>query len=500
MRTKTEKLRLALMSSDYDVVVLTETWLHGNILDSEFSANYKIFRLDRNTATSSAARGGGALVAVKSDLGAREVELANCERLEQSTVRINFHSFSLFVCGIYVRPRTTPDVYTLHAESVQQILEKATDQDVVVVVGDYNLPDLVWVFDEDVGGFLPANASSDAEVALTESFLANGLVQINFLLNNSNRLLDLAFVNDAAAFELLQPPNSLLPIDAPHPPFVLKLEICAHTPASESIDPVAEEFDFKRCNFETLNSRLEAVDWSTMDTAGSLDDAVTEFYDQLLNVLRDTVPVRARRFRCPSRTPPWWNSQLRNLRNQLRKARKRFVNRSSWGNKVTLSYLETEFAEQQVTSYQNYIAGVQDNLQSNPKNFWSYVKERKQVGEIPTDVSSQDPTVPPEQLNELATYNINLPLLTVSVAEVKKALGSVDAAKGPGPDRIPPSVVKNCCSSLARPVTSIFNRSLSEGAFPSEWKVASITPIHKSGSRAKVENYRSISILSCLAK
>ncbi|KAL1373805.1 hypothetical protein pipiens_018439, partial [Culex pipiens pipiens] len=180
---------------------------------------------------------------------------------------------------------------------------------------------------------------------------------------------------------------------------------------------------------------------------------------------------------------------------------------------------------QQVTSYQNYIAGVQDNLQSNPKNFWSYVKERKQVGEIPTDVSyreekstspeaaanlfarffetvhsSQDPTVPPEQLNELATYNINLPLLTVSVAEVKKALGSVDAAKGPGPDRIPPSVVKNCCSSLARPVTSIFNRSLSEGAFPSEWKVASITPIHKSGSRAKVENYRSISILSCLAK
>ncbi|XP_038116906.1 uncharacterized protein LOC119769079 [Culex quinquefasciatus] len=313
MRTKTEKLRLALMSSDYDVVVLTETWLHGNILDSEFSA-------------------------------------------------------------IYVRPRTTPDVYTLHAESVQQILEKATDQDVVVVVGDNKLPDLVWVFDEDVGGFLPANASSDAEVALTESFLANGLVQINFLLNN--RLLDLAFVNDAAAFELLQSLNSLLPIDAPHLTFVLKLEICAHTPASESIDPVAEEFDFKRCNFETLNSRLEAVYWSTMDTAGSLDDAVTEFYDQLLNVLRDTVPVRARRFRCPSRTPPWWNSQLRNLRNQLRKARKRFVNRSSWGNKVTLSYLETEFAEQQVTSYQNYIAGVQDNLQSNPKNFWSYVKER----------------------------------------------------------------------------------------------------------------------------
>ncbi|KAL1395549.1 hypothetical protein pipiens_011164 [Culex pipiens pipiens] len=225
------------------------------------------------------------------------------------------------------------------------------------------------------------------------------------------------------------------------------------------------------------------------------------------------------------RTPPWWNAHLRNLRNQLRKARKRFLLRSSWGNKVTLSYLETEFAEQQDTSYRNYFAGVQDSLQSNPKNFWSYVKERKQVGEIPTEMSYREekstspeaaanlfarffesvhsptePTVTAEQLNELVTFNINLPLLTVSVAEVKTALSSVDAAKGPGPDRIPPSVVKKCCNSLARPVTSIFNRSLSEGVFPSEWKVASIAPIHKSGSRSKIENYRSISILNCLAK
>ncbi|XP_052561924.1 uncharacterized protein LOC120425620 [Culex pipiens pallens] len=236
MRTKTEKLRMALMSSDYDVVVLTETWLHGNRLGVLRELQYLP---TRNTATSSAACGGGALVAVKSDLEAREVELANCERRR------------------WLSPR------------------------------------------ERVVRFRGGS---------TESFLANGLVQINFLLNNSNRLLDLTFVNDTVAFE---GPRT-------YSPFVLK---------------------------------------------------------QLLNVLRDPVPVRVRRFRCPSRTPPWWNSQLRNLRNQLRKARKRFVNRSSWGNKVTLSYLETEFAEQQVTSYQNYIARVQDNLQYNPKNFWSYVKE-----------------------------------------------------------------------------------------------------------------------------
>lgn len=164
----------------------------------------------------------------------------------------------------------------------------------MAVLGDYNLPDLVWVFDEDVGGFLPANASSDSEVALTETLLSNGLVQMNFLLNNADRILDLAFVNDAAAFELLQPPNSLLPVDAPHPPFVLKLETSTRPSGSEPIDQDIQEFDFNRCDFETLNSRLEAADWSTMDTASSIDGAVAEFYDKLLNVLRDTVPVRDR--------------------------------------------------------------------------------------------------------------------------------------------------------------------------------------------------------------
>ena len=113
---------------------------------------------------------------------------------------------------------------------------------------------------------------------------------------------------------------------------------------------------------------------------------------------------------------------------------------------------------------------------------------------------SIEPTVTQQQLNQLPSYNINLPPLIVSVDEVKKALSSIDGTKGSGPNSIPPSVIKNCSHSLAQPIANIFNRSLSEGVFPSEWKVASITPVHKSGSTSNVENNRSISILSCLAK
>ena len=38
------------------------------------------------------------------------------------------------------------------------------------------------------------------------------------------------------------------------------------------------------------------------------------------------------------------------------------------------------------------------------------------------------------------------------------------------------------------------------GLFPSEWKLAKITPILKSGSRSNFDNYRPISVLPAISK
>jgi hypothetical protein len=44
------------------------------------------------------------------------------------------------------------------------------------------------------------------------------------------------------------------------------------------------------------------------------------------------------------------------------------------------------------------------------------------------------------------------------------------------------------------------NKSLSTDAFPLHWKTADIIPIHKSGSKTVVENYRVISIMRVFPK
>lgn len=77
---------------------------------------------------------------------------------------------------------------------------------------------------------------------------------------------------------------------------------------------------------------------------------------------------------------------------------------------------------------------------------------------------------------------------------------NIDVDKGPGPDDIPPSLMKNCASTLCQPLLYIFNLSLSVGVFPQFWKISHIVPIFKSGSRKNISNYRGISILPTVAK
>lgn len=68
LRTKLNDLHMTLSACDYDVVVFTETWLNDNIMDTELTNEYVIYRCDRSPATSQFRRGGGVLIGVKRHL------------------------------------------------------------------------------------------------------------------------------------------------------------------------------------------------------------------------------------------------------------------------------------------------------------------------------------------------------------------------------------------------------------------------------------------------
>ncbi|KAL1400898.1 hypothetical protein pipiens_007045, partial [Culex pipiens pipiens] len=395
-------------------------------------------------------------------------------------------------------------------------------RDLVLVVGDYNLPALTWFFDDDTQSFLPINASADQEVLLMESMLSSGLLQINNLASTHGNLLDLAFVSDTTAAELFDPACPLLKPDPHHKPILVKLDY--DLGGTDVQDDADEVFDFAQCDYDHLNARISTVDWETCLGSSSVDEATANFYGELNTILHEVVPKKIRRMSHRYKLP-WWNDELRTLRNRLRKATSRYMeSRTAW-DKVMVQNIEDEYNAKNQESFRSYINNTQSSLKRDPSKFWSYVNSRKNVNRTPTDVSYRDVSskspadsanffadffksvhssdeIPPreQEFDNVPSHNLPLPLPILNDDDILKALSDVDAAKGPGPDGIPPSLVKSCASSLAVPVKRLFNKSLRQGAFPAMWKVASITPIHKSGSTKKVENYRPISILNCLAK
>ena len=65
---------------------------------------------------------------------------------------------------------------------------------------------------------------------------------------------------------------------------------------------------------------------------------------------------------------------------------------------------------------------------------------------------------------------------------------------------MPPAVLKMCGSTLCKPLSIIFSRSLPEGGFPQLWKTSFISPIFKKGCKKNICNYRPIAKLSCIRK
>ncbi|GBN16335.1 hypothetical protein AVEN_198527-1 [Araneus ventricosus] len=68
LRTKTKDFFSSLASVDQDVISITNTWLSEDIDSLElFDDRYMVFRWDRDSSSNSCRRGGGFLIAIKSD-------------------------------------------------------------------------------------------------------------------------------------------------------------------------------------------------------------------------------------------------------------------------------------------------------------------------------------------------------------------------------------------------------------------------------------------------
>ena len=102
-----------------------------------------------------------------------------------------------------------------------------------------------------------------------------------------------------------------------------------------------------------------------------------------------------------------------------------------------------------------------------------------------------------DNMEEVTFEELDMP---ITENELRKVVNSLNRNKAAGLDNMINEYFKECIDILSEPLLLIFNKILDAGEFPSQWSEGLIIPILKKQPSNIANNYRGITLLSCLGK
>lgn len=484
--------------------------------------DFNLYRCDRNINNSTAERGGGVLIATRQNIVSSSIELPGFLDTEVLSVKLAWDDINIFVIGLYIVPKFPVVLYKRYIDAIAAVTNLMLPTDRLIVFGDFNLPRLKWTYlDEHDTCLSPVNTHQDREVAVIDGLSTFNTSQINYVTNARNRILDLIFANDHHNVALERCISPLIREDTDHP--ALDLFLSLDIVISSSTEPISSSYNFKAVDLNHLSNHISTIDWSVLYSISDVDVAVLEFYN-LLSPIFSEIPLMP--WKPSNKKPPWFDKHMANLKKLKNRAYK------TWRySKLVSDYEKYSLCRKQLTDYSRraqtlYLLDTQNNIKSNPQNFWNYVNLKKRCDSYPTQfhynnvpltssidisnafadffqsnyVNSSEP-IDKSYFNYLDNLsNLNVPPFIIDESSVLMKLNSLDTNYSSGPDLFPDVLLKCCASSLYKILTYIFNLSIKTQRFPISWKSSYIIPLHKSGRKDVVENYRPIAKLSTIPK
>ncbi|CAB9543087.1 hypothetical protein BROOK1789C_685, partial [Bathymodiolus brooksi thiotrophic gill symbiont] len=113
-----------------------------------------------------------------------------------------------------------------------------------------------------------------------------------------------------------------------------------------------------------------------------------------------------------------------------------------------------------------------------------------------SDLNDRNKDLPPF---EVRCKNV-LSQIIVSEQDILDMISTLDANKAVGPDIISNKMLIAVKVQISKPLCMLFNKSLHQNIFPTDWKLAHVIPLFKAGDKSFPSNYRPVSLLSCVSK
>jgi hypothetical protein len=147
-----------------------------------------------------------------------------------------------------------------------------------------------------------------------------------------------------------------------------------------------------------------------------------------------------------------------------------------------------------------WLKSIDDNLKSQPKQFWKYVASYRKINFISIQLEVDGTHLAePYKVSDAFTkhfqtvyntpctgvfpsllqYSEFLSLAPISELDICRALRCLRPSKSVGLDDIPSFVMKGCSEIFVPVLKDIFNLSLTQNYFPTVWKQAAVVPVFK---------------------
>ena len=143
INSKLVELFNSLLTCNFELIILTETWLTDSVANSEFCPdNFEIYRSDRKFNKTTLTRGGGVLIAMRKYFSVLLIDLSphgfdELHLIDIVGVKLTYRYVSFYILVIYVPPKSSVDDYI----SLFNLLGNLADlwNDRVVIIGDFNI-------------------------------------------------------------------------------------------------------------------------------------------------------------------------------------------------------------------------------------------------------------------------------------------------------------------------------------------------------------------------
>ncbi|CAM4671219.1 unnamed protein product [Caretta caretta] len=494
---KQGELEVLVMSRNYDVIGITETWWDNSHDWSTVMDGYKLFRKDRQGR-----KGGGVALYVREQYDCSEFRYETVEKPE--CLWIKFRSVcnkSDVVVGVCYRP---PDQGDEVDEAFFWQLTEATRSHALILMGDFNFPDICWESNTAVH-----RQSRKFLESVGDNFLAQVLEEPT----RGGAFLDLLLTNRVELVGEAKVDGNLGGSDHELVEFRILMQ-------GRKVSSRIRTLDFRKADFDSLRERMARIPWGTNLKGKGVQESWLYFKESLLRLQGQTIPMSRKNSKY-GRRPAWLNGEiladLKHKKEAYKKWKVGHMTREEYKNiaracrndiRRAKSHLELQLAR---------------DVKSSKKGFFRYVGNKKKAKESVGPLLNEGGNLVTEDVekanvlnaffasvftNKVSSQTAALGITksgrdgqpSVEIEVVRDYLEKLDVHKSMGPDELHPRVLKELAAVIAEPLAIIFENSWQTGEVPDDWEKANVVPIFKKGKKEDPGNYMPVSLTSVPGK